>query len=79
MNRSKQVLKVKWLLNIPEPELPKTLMVGSTGLGNSGSASGVKPKRSENSRSGRSSLGTSQYNRSNFGTRRSPLAIGLNV
>ena len=63
----------------PEPELPKTLMVGSTGLGNSGSASGVKPKRSENSRSGRSSLGTSQYNRSNFGTRRSPLAIGLNI
>lgn len=63
----------------PEPELPKTLMVGSTGLGNSGAAEGVRPKRSENSRSGRSSLGTSQYNRSNFGTRRSPLAIGLNV
>ena len=63
----------------PDPELPKTLMIGSTGLGNSGSASGVKPKRSNNSQSGRSSYGTSQYNRSNFGTSRSPLAIGLNI
>ena len=64
---------------MPEMEAPKTLMVGSTGLGNSGTAAGVRPKRSKNSQSGRSSLGTSQYNRSNFGTKKSPLAIGLNV
>ena len=63
----------------PEPKDPTNLMIGSTGLGNSGSASGVKPKRSNNSQSGRSSYGTSQYNRSNFGTSRSPLAIGLNI
>jgi len=63
----------------PEPRDPTNLMIGSTGLGNSGTASGVKPKRSKNSQSGRSSYGTSQYNRSNFGTARSPLAIGLNI
>ena len=55
-------------------------MIGSTGLGNSGTASGVKPKRSEELTGVDVLLtGTSQYNRSNFGTTRSPLAIGLNI
>ena len=63
----------------PEPRDPTNYMIGSTALGNAGNASGVRPKRSEASQSGRSSFGTSQYNRSNFGTTRSPLAIGLNI
>lgn len=64
-----------------EGERPKQLMIGSAALGNSGTASGVRPKRSIGSQSGSSNYGTSQYNRKNFGNAaKSPLTItGLNI
>lgn len=62
-------------------ERDKQLMIGSAALGNSGTAQGVRPKRSIGSQTGASSYGTSQYNRKNFGNAaKSPLTItGLNL
>ena len=64
-----------------EPIPPKSLMVGSSNLGNAGYADAVTPNRSAASSSTRSSYGTSQFNRSNFGNKRKSgiTSLGLNI
>jgi len=59
----------------------RNLLIGNSTLGNAGYAQAVAPNRSESSRSNRSSYGTSQYNRTNFGKKkRSGITTnGLNI
>lgn len=59
----------------------RNLLIGNSTLGNAGYAQAVAPNRSEGSRSSRSSYGTSQFNRSNFGKKKkSPISTnGLNI
>jgi hypothetical protein len=59
----------------------RNLLIGNSTLGNAGYAQAVAPNRSEGSRSTRSSYGTSQFNRNNFGKKkRSPISTnGLNI
>lgn len=68
-------------LNSMRPVKPKNLITGGSNLGNAGYADAVKPNRSSASSSTRSSYGTSQFNRNNFGNnRRSGISsIGLNI
>ena len=48
----------------------RNLLIGNSNLGNAGYAQAVAPNRSEGSRSTRSSYGTSQFNRNNFGKKK---------
>ena len=57
-------------LNSMRPVDPKNLLTGGSNLGNAGYADAVKPNRSEASSSTRSSYGTSQFNRKNFGNKK---------
>ncbi len=59
----------------------RNLLIGNSTLGNAGYADIVAPNRSKSSRSNRSSYGTSQFNRTNFGKKkRSPINLtGLNI
>ena len=59
----------------------RNLLIGNSTLGNAGYADIVAPNRSKSSRSNRSSYGTSQFNRSNFGKKKkSPISVtGLNI
>lgn len=68
-------------LNALRPVEPKSLMVGGSNLGNAGYADAIKPNRSSAASSTRSSYGTSQFNRNNFGNKnKSGLSItGLNI
>ena len=69
------------LLPLPDAGGPVAKMnIGPATVGNVGNASGIRSKRSKGSKSGFNSLGTSQLNRRNFGTAKSPLTIGgLNI
>ena len=68
-------------LNSMRPVDPKNLLTGGSNLGNAGYADAVKPNRSAASSSTRSSNGTSQFNRSNFGNKKKSgiSSIGLNI
>ena len=68
-------------LNSMRPVDPKNLLTGGSNLGNAGYADAVKPNRSKASQSTRSSYGTSQYNRANFGNAvKSGISmLGLNI
>jgi len=68
-------------LNSMRPVDPKNLLTGGSNLGNAGYADAVKPNRSSASSSTRSSNGTSQLNRSNFGNKKKSgiSSIGLNI
>ena len=68
-------------LNSMRPKDPKNLLTGGSNLGNAGYADAVKPNRSAASSSTRSSNGTSQFNRSNFGNKKKSgiSSIGLNI
>ena len=67
------------MLTPPKP--PKNLIIGNSNLGNSGYADVVQPNRSAASSSNRSSYGTSQFNRNNFGNaNKSGITLrGLNI
>lgn len=67
------------MLTPPKP--PKNLIIGNSNLGNSGYADVVRPNRSSASTSSRSSYGTSQFNRNNFGNQsKSGISVqGLNI
>ena len=57
------------------PQIQMT--IGPQQIGNQGNAAGVKFKTSEGSKTGRSSGGTTQFNRNSFGkSKKSPLSIG---
>lgn len=68
-------------LNSMRPVDAKNLLTGGSNLGNAGYADAVKPNRSKASKSTRSSYGTSQFNRTNFGNKlKSGISsIGLNI
>lgn len=74
-------LNAKRPQKLQEAIKPKSLLIGNSNLGNAGYADVIKPNRSSASTSTRSSLGTSQYNRSNFGnSKKSPISVtGLNI
>lgn len=56
---------------------PIQMTIGPQQIGNQGNAAGVKFKTSEGSKTGRSSGGTTQFNRNSFGkSMKSPLSIG---
>jgi len=64
-----------------EPIPAKSLMVGGSNLGNAGYADAITPNRSAASSSTRSSYGTSQFNRANFGNKKKSgiTSLGLNI
>ena len=66
---------------LPAPKKPGTMNIGPAMVGNGGNASGVRTKRSNDSKYGRNTRGTSQFNRGSFGnSRTSALTIGgLNI
>ena len=66
---------------LPTANTPPKMTVPAAQVGNVGNASGVRAKRSNNSRYGRNSRGTSQFNRGSFGNpKTSSLTIGgLNI
>lgn len=69
------------LESLPTASTPPKMIVPAAQVGNVGNASGVRAKRSNNSRYGRNSRGTSQFNRGSFGNpKTSSLTIGgLNI
>ena len=66
---------------LPAPKKPGTMNIGPAMVGNGGNASGVRTKRSNDSKYGRNTRGTSQFNRGSFGnSKTSALTIGgLNI